>query len=88
MYRLKTHLKYKGKKYKPGDQAPNRPKLIHGLIKRGRAYKVEQTYPKHTGGPWYELSNGEKVSGKANAEEKELKLATQTKELKVDYKTK
>ena len=26
-----------------------------------------EPYPKHTGGPWYELSNGEKVNGKDNA---------------------
>jgi hypothetical protein len=24
-------------------------------------------FPKHTGGPWYELSDGSKVSGKENA---------------------
>lgn len=29
---------------------------------------------KHTGGGWYELSNGEKVRGKANAEAAEAQL--------------
>lgn len=35
----------------------------------------EVEYPKHTGGPWYELSNGEKIQGKDEAvqAEKELK---------------
>lgn len=31
-------------------------------------------YPKHLGGPWYELSNGEKVKGKEDAEDAELAL--------------
>lgn len=34
----------------------------------------ELEYPKHTGGGWYELSNGEKVQGKEEAEELEDKL--------------
>lgn len=35
----------------------------------------ESNYPKHTGGGWYELSNGEKIQGKdeAIAAENELK---------------
>lgn len=33
--------------------------------------EVTGEYPKHTGGGWYELSNGEKVQGKEEAEEKE-----------------
>jgi hypothetical protein len=37
--------------------------------------KVESEFPKHTGGAWYELSNGEKIQGKdeAVAAEAELK---------------
>lgn len=31
-------------------------------------------FPKHTGGGWYELSNGEKVQGKDEAIEEEAKL--------------
>ena len=31
-------------------------------------------YPKHTGGGYYELSNGDKVKGKAEAKEAEEKL--------------
>lgn len=31
-------------------------------------------YPKHTGGGWYELSNGEKVKGKDEAAAAEAKL--------------
>lgn len=33
-----------------------------------------EKYPKHTGGGYYELSNGEKVQGKENAVEKQLEL--------------
>ena len=29
--------------------------------------KMQPEYPKHTGGGWYELSNGEKVQGKVEA---------------------
>ena len=31
-------------------------------------------YPVHTGGGWYELSNGEKVQGKQEAEKAEADL--------------
>lgn len=34
----------------------------------------EETFPKHTGGGWYELSNGEKVQGKDDAEAAESNL--------------
>jgi hypothetical protein len=39
------------------------------------AKEVKIKFPKHTGGGWYELSNGEKVQGKgeAAAAEEELK---------------
>lgn len=33
-----------------------------------------ETFPKHAGGPWYELSNGERVRGKEAAEEAQAKL--------------
>ena len=29
----------------------------------------KEIFPKHTGGGWYELSNGEKVQGKQEAKE-------------------
>src|SRR5262249_19177577 len=32
------------------------------------------SYPKHHGGPWYELSNGVRVQGRANAEQAEAEL--------------
>lgn len=51
---------------------------------RGKALIVEvvkpnqvdppQEFPKHTGGGWYELSNGEKVQGKEEAEAAESNL--------------
>lgn len=31
----------------------------------------EQDFPKHVGGGWYELSNGERVQGKEEAEKLE-----------------
>lgn len=34
----------------------------------------EEQYPKHTGGGWYELSNGERVQGKESAIEAEEAL--------------
>ncbi|MFC3883757.1 hypothetical protein ACFOU2_09690 [Bacillus songklensis] len=48
------------------------------LVKQGyldaAEVKGEEKFPKHTGGGWYELSNGEKVQGKDEAAvaEKEL----------------
>ena len=36
--------------------------------------KPEKAFPKHTGGGWYELSNGEKVKGKQEAIEAENEL--------------
>ncbi|WP_422122926.1 hypothetical protein DHX103_14440 [Planococcus sp. X10-3] len=35
---------------------------------------VDPEFPKHTGGGYYELSNGEKVQGKENAVQAELAL--------------
>ncbi|WP_181350539.1 hypothetical protein [Thalassobacillus sp. CUG 92003] len=35
----------------------------------------EGLFPKHTGGPWYELSNGEKIQGKDEAIQAEKELA-------------
>jgi hypothetical protein len=34
----------------------------------------EEEFPKHTGGAWYELSNGEKIQGKDEALEAEAEL--------------
>lgn len=36
--------------------------------------ELDDEYPKHTGGGWYELSNGEKTQGKEEALEEEAKL--------------
>jgi hypothetical protein len=50
------------------------------LLRRHKQKNVEKPvhnepafsdFPKHTGGGWYELSNGEKVQGKAEAEKAE-----------------
>ena len=34
----------------------------------------DENFPKHTGGGWYELSNGEKIQGKDEALEAEAQL--------------
>ena len=53
------------------------------LLRRHKQNKVEKPvqhepvslpkdeFPKHTGGGWYELSNGEKVQGKQEAKEQQ-----------------
>lgn len=50
--------------------------LIEEILEDEEDSTVEKLYPfpKHTGGGWYEISNGEKVQGKGNAEELERKL--------------
>lgn len=35
---------------------------------------LESAYPKHTGGGWYELSDGSKVQGKQKARQAETRL--------------
>lgn len=49
---------------------------IESLIEKGFIEAIEETpakqYPHHTGGGWYELSNGEKVQGKEEAEKLEV----------------
>ncbi len=35
---------------------------------------IKEDFPKHTGGGWYELSNGEKVQGKDEAKDKQLEV--------------
>ena len=52
--------------------ASNKNKRKRPVIKL--AEEVAAKYPKHTGGGWYELSNGEKVQGKEDAEEAQAKL--------------
>lgn len=50
--------------------------LVGGYIGEvGEAVK----YPLETGGGWYELSNGERVQGKKEAEKKQAKLTNEKK---------
>jgi uncharacterized protein YwgA len=42
--------------------------------KMDTAEKDSEEFPKHTGGGWFELSNGEKVQGKEEAEKAEADL--------------
>ena len=45
------------------------------LMEKGEeVVPLNSDYPRHTGGGYYELSNGEKVKGKAEAQEAEEKL--------------
>ena len=70
--------------YKPGDiyEGDASEKRLHTLSTTENAYnevfieKVEQNkeYPKHIGGGYYELSNGDKVQGKKKAIEVEQTL--------------
>lgn len=51
------------------------PKRIKELQEKGYLETDKaDSYPKHTGGGWYELSNGEKVQGKDEAIAAEKKL--------------
>lgn len=52
--------------------ASNKNRRKRPMIRERKADSAQ--YPKHTGGGWYELSNGEKVQGKEDAEEAQAKL--------------
>jgi len=58
-----------------GIARPVKEKDIETAAKDDNVETNGQEYPKHTGGGWYELSNGEKIQGKdhAIAAEDELK---------------
>lgn len=49
-------------------------KAVIGESKIEQSVIQKDTFPKHCGGPWYELSNGQQVKGKSKAEEAEDKL--------------
>ncbi|WJE51117.1 hypothetical protein QRE66_17600 [Bacillus cereus] len=56
--------------YSQGDMyESNDSKRIAFLVENGflKSNKTNSNFPKHTGGGWYELSNGEKVQGKDEA---------------------
>lgn len=68
------------KVYNKGDLYENKDsERVAFLVEKGfldaAEVKGQTKFPKHTGGGWYELSNGEKVQGKdeAAAAEEELK---------------
>lgn len=44
-------------------------KKVEKSVPKESAFSVPEKFPKHTGGGWYELSNGEKVQGKEEAKE-------------------
>lgn len=53
-------------------------KRLDKLVKLGfiqeASTKEKDAFPKHTGGGWYELSNGERVQGKEEAQKKQKSL--------------
>lgn len=62
--------KFTHKVFRAGDlYEHNDADRVAFLIEAGYLEKEETNtgYPKHTGGSWYELSNGEKVQGKDEA---------------------
>ncbi|MED4699623.1 hypothetical protein P9436_11210 [Lysinibacillus capsici] len=83
-------IQHNGHIYKPGDIYPAAPYLAdekrvnflsvtHPMYKKIYLTDIQKVadisdYPKHTGGAWYSLSNGEKVKGKSEAFEAEAAL--------------
>ncbi|WP_018659905.1 hypothetical protein [Allofustis seminis] len=53
-------------------------KRLDELVKSGfiqeASTEEKEIFPKHTGGGWYELSNGERVQGKGEAQKKQKSL--------------
>ena len=72
----------KRKKYKKGDLYSHSDEdRIAFLVNKGfleekskQPPSNDSEFPKHSGGGWYELSNGEKVHGKEKAEEAEREV--------------
>ncbi len=66
--------------YSPGDSAEFEEKQAIRFCEAGIAYPTKEkqvetaSFPKHTGGGWYELSDGSKVQGKEEAIAAEKKL--------------
>ena len=83
LYPVKKLFKDKednGRRYQLNDWYPRfglkvDNKRVDKLVKLGYIHKedeeAKQDFPKHVGGGWYELSNGERVQGKEEALEKE-----------------
>ena len=79
---FKTGIAGKNYSHSPGDIVDLKKEVAIKFCESGIAKPVKNKhvetqmidYPKHTGGGWYELSNGNKVQGKENAisEQKEL----------------
>lgn len=80
-YTYKVRDIYPREGYKTSDErikelSSNNNKVGKILIKNiSEPFSIsEETFPKHLGGSWYELSNGEKVQGKVNAQKAQKKL--------------
>lgn len=56
------------------DNARKEPLIVEILVKEEQNQEDNEENPKHTGGGYYELSNGEKVQGKDAAIEAEKAL--------------
>lgn len=79
---FKTSMAGKNFSYSPGEivdlkKAEAIKFCEHGIAMPVKEKQVETQmveYPKHTGGGWYELSNGNKVQGKENAMKEEKQI--------------
>lgn len=72
LYKVKSSFedKFTHKVFRVGDlYEHNDAERVAFLVGKGYLEKeaTNTGYPKHTGGSWYELSNGEKVQGKDEA---------------------
>lgn len=65
-----------GKVVLPGAKSMPKPedKMIRPAEDKTTLPTEEKSYPLHLGGGWYELSNGERVRGKEDAERAETEL--------------
>ncbi|GEM04100.1 hypothetical protein HMI01_10880 [Halolactibacillus miurensis] len=63
-----NNLYKKGQFYSHSDEGRVDSLIIKGFLgEKSKQPPKEDEYPKHLGGPYYELSNGEKVKGKQEA---------------------
>ncbi|WP_411236868.1 hypothetical protein [Bacillus infantis] len=72
LYKVKSSFedKFTHKVFRPGDlYEHNDAERVAFLVGEGYLEREDKKsdFPKHTGGSWYELSNGEKVQGKEEA---------------------
>ena len=78
--KFKTGIAGPNFSYAPGDVVDLKQEQAIKFCKSNVAYPIKekitenQKYPKHIGGGWYELSDGEKTQGKEEAVKQQNKL--------------